>query len=116
LDWREGSKLNWRIHIRKLNSGDATDELQRLNQAMFYAQYSLQWDAIEDAGALRKWRNLKRLYQLKRPITKRIGKELYSIAKENGYDTLEKQKSLFYKIADMYSLNGIKLKDILYID
>lgn len=64
-----------------------------VNRAMFYAQFTLQWDFIEDARALRNWRALKRQYQLKRPITKRIGEELYSMAKENGYDTLEKQKN-----------------------
>jgi hypothetical protein len=38
------------------------------------------------------------------------------MAKETGLDTLDKQKQLFNKIADKYSLNGIKLKDILYIE
>lgn len=102
--------------IKNLNRGDARDELHRLNQAMFYVQYALQWDAIDNVGALRKWHNFKRLYQRQRPIAKRIGEDLYSMAKETGLDTLDKQKQLFNKIADKYSLNGIKLKDILYIE
>lgn len=103
--------------IRSLNSrGDATDDLDRMNQAMFYAQYALQWDAIKDERALRKWRALKRQYQKRRPIARRMGEELYHMAKEIGFDTLEKQKALFYKIGDKYTLNGIKIKDVFDVE
>jgi hypothetical protein len=97
-------------------SRDATDELQRFNQAMFYAQYALQWDSIKDPEALRKWHAFKRRYERKRPMAKRIGSELYLMAKENGYDSQEKQKVLFNKIGDKYTICGMKIKDILYIE
>jgi hypothetical protein len=58
---------------------------------------------------------MKKLYEEKRPIVKRMGTELYSMVKETGYDTLEKQKMLFNKIADKYSIDGIKLNNILYV-
>jgi hypothetical protein len=45
-----------------------------------------------------------------------MGEELYYIEKENGYDTLEKQESLFDKIVDKYTIDGIKLSEILCIN
>lgn len=99
--------------LRRLDlSGDATDELFRLTNAMFYAQYSLQVEAIKSKEASREWSVLKKRYKEKRPIAQKIGEDLYSMAKENGYDTCEKQKALFYKIGDKYTLNGIKIRDI----
>jgi hypothetical protein len=103
--------------LRKLGiSGDATNELIRLTNAMFYAQYTLQMDAVKNNRASREWRALKKRYHERRPMAAIMGEDLYYMAKETGLDTLDKQKQLFYKIADKYSLNGIKIKDILYID
>jgi len=103
--------------IEKLNSsGDPTDDLTKLKQALFYSQCALQWDAIKNAKSLRKWQDLKRRYQIRRPVVRRMGEELYLMSKENGYNKLEKQKLLFGKIADKYTIDGIKLKDILYIN
>ena len=45
-----------------------------------------------------------------------MGEELYHMAKEIGFDTLEKQKALFYKIGDKYTLNGIKIKDVFDVE
>jgi len=102
--------------IKKLNPpGDAKDELIRLEQAMFYAQYSLQWDSIKDSKLLNKWREVKRQYGRKRPATKRLGEELYFMSNENGYNTPDKQRQLFDRIADKYGIYGVKLKDIISI-
>jgi len=101
--------------IRSLqSSGDPTDELIRFKQALFFSQCALQWDSIKGARK-RAWYELKRMYLKRRPHVKRIGEDLYSMAKENGYDALENQKTLFNKIGDKYTLNDIKIKDILYI-
>jgi hypothetical protein len=103
--------------LRRLDSlGDATDELIRLTNAMFYAQYSLQVEAIKNKEASRKWSVLKKRYKERRPIAQKIGEDLYSMAKENGYDTLDKQKSLFNMIGDKYTLAGIKIKDVLDVE
>lgn len=77
--------------------------------------FALSWDLIKDDKAKRKWIKLKRKYQIKRPKTKIIGEELYSMANENGYGTLEKQRLLFNKIANKYTIDGIKLSDILVV-
>jgi len=103
--------------VKSLNSsGDLVDDLTRLKRALFYSQCALEWDSIEDKVTLRKWRELKRLYQMKRPIVKRMGEELYSMAKEDGYDTLEKQTALFDKIANKYTIDGIKISSILRVN
>lgn len=103
--------------IKSLNSSrDSEFDIYRLIQSLFYSQCALQWDSIKDDKALRKWHALKRQYQNKRPRVKGMGEELYSMAKENGYDTLEKQKQLFHKIVDKYTIDGYKLSDILYIE
>lgn len=100
--------------IKSLNSHpEAIDDLYRLKQALLYSQFALQFDSIIDEKALREWRKLKRLYQRKRPNVTRMGEELYTITKENGYDTIERQRAVFNKIADVYNIKGVVLKDIL---
>jgi hypothetical protein len=42
-----------------------------------------------------------------------MGEELYSIIKENGFDTLEKQRQIFDKIGGMYKIDDIRLDEIL---
>lgn len=95
--------------------GRRKNELVELKQTLFYSQFSLQWDSINDDDAIREWRDLKKLYQKWRSIVKINGEELYFMVKENGYDTLEKQKQLFHKIANKYTIDGYKLSDILFV-
>jgi hypothetical protein len=101
-----------------LNSfGDSEYDLYRLANALFYSQFSLQADLIKDEDAEHLCSDLKELYKEKRPIAARMGEELYGIAKKIDYDTLEKQKTLFHKIADNYMIGGgHRLCDALYID
>lgn len=100
--------------IESLNHlGDPTDDIERLIRALVYSQYLLQWDFITNSNSLRKWKTLRELYKKQRPIVTSIGEEIYITSKEIGYDTLEKQRELFGKFSDKYTINSIKIKDII---
>lgn len=100
--------------IRSINSSiEAANDLYRLKQALLYSQFALHFDSIKSANALYRWRRLKNLYQVKRPKVKIIGEMLYSMIKEEGYDTIEKQRLILKKIGYLYTIDGIKLNDIL---
>jgi hypothetical protein len=72
--------------------------------------------SIEDVNALKEWHEYQEFYRKIHKTIAPIGEELYIIVKKSGYDTLEKQKSLFRTIIDMYTIDDIKLGDILYIE
>jgi hypothetical protein len=97
-------------------SSEGKFDLIRWNQAMFYSQTKSQCDLVkDDEEVAQKWEELENLYHLNRPSVERIGGELYSMAKETGYDTPEEQKILFQKIVDNYKIDGYSLSDILSI-
>lgn len=101
--------------IKSVNSyGDPKSELIRFKSALFFSQCALQWDSINDSKAKHAWNSLKKLYKKKRPLVTKIGTDLYYMSKENGYDTLNKQRLLFNKIAQKYTIDGIKICDILH--
>ncbi len=93
--------------------GDSPLEWHIFKKALFYATFSLEWDAITDVNALREWDKLRDRYKICRPMTTKIGEELYIMSKDNGYDNVEKQRRLCRKIFDKYRLDGKKLADIL---
>ena len=92
------------------------NDIIRLLHIFFYTNQLLRWDSVKDAAAIEKWRKYQKLFRSKLNSIAKSSEELYSIVTEDGYDTLEKQKLLFNKIADKYTIDGIKLRDILYID
>jgi len=101
---------------KSLNSyGDSPYEWHIFKEALFYSQFSLQCDAVKDVDALRECYQLKEQYRISRPKVARIGEELYSMSKENGYDDLIKQRRLFKEIFNKYRIKSIKLSDILRI-
>ncbi|MFZ3148151.1 MAG: hypothetical protein WA137_03835 [Methanothrix sp.] len=101
---------------KSLNSyGDSPYEWHIFKEALFYSQFSLQCDAVKDVDSLRECYKLKEQYKISRPKGARIGEELYSMSKENGYDDLNKQRKLFSKIFNKYRIKGAKLGDILCI-
>ena len=103
--------------IESLNSyGDSPYEWHIFKKALFYSQFSLQWDSITDIDALHEWDKLKEQYKIRRPITAKIGEELYSMSKEIGYDKIEKQRQLCGKIFNNYRIKSIKLGDIVNMD
>jgi hypothetical protein len=103
--------------IKSLDScGDPPYEWHIFKKALFYTQFSLQWDSIMDTSALYEWDKLKERYKDRRPKVTIIGEELYHMSKENGYDSLEKQRQLCNKIFNSYRIESIKLGDILNVD
>lgn len=82
--------------------GDPPLEWHIFKKAVFFSQFSLQWDAIKDIDALSEWGSLKERYNIRRPRVARIGKELYSLSKDNGYSDAEKQRKPFRIIFNKY--------------
>lgn len=94
--------------------GDPIHEWNIFKKALFYSQFSLQCDLTQNVSILREWDKLKNnQYKTRRPKTAKVGEELYSITKENGYNTIEKQRDLFNIIFNRYTIKGAKLGDIL---
>jgi hypothetical protein len=89
--------------------GDPLHDWHVFKNALLYAQYALQWDAITDSS---EWDKLKEQYKIRRPKVTAIGEELYAMSKENSYDNPEKQRILFNKIFNKY----IICRDILHCD
>ncbi|MDH7596865.1 MAG: hypothetical protein QHG98_03855 [Methanothrix sp.] len=90
-----------------------SDDLIILKQALFYSQFELQFTYITNEKAIHRWNSLKNMYEKKRPKVKKLGDKIYSITIETGYDTLEKQRASFDKIADMCMIKGVRLKEII---
>ena len=102
--------------IRCLNySGDPESDLLTLKHALYYSQSTLQWDLIGGAKSKHKWSYVKQLYKKRRPIVTKIGTDLYYMANKYGYHTLDEQRILFNQIVEKYTIDGIKLNDILGI-
>ena len=111
-----GPEILQKTRHATLNSyGDSPYEWHIFKEALFYSQFSLQCDAVKDVDSLRECYKLKEQYRISRPKGARIGEELYSMSKENGYDDINKQRKLFSKILNNYRIKGVKLGDILCI-
>jgi hypothetical protein len=94
---------------------EPTNDIIRMLHIFFYANQLLRWDSIKDTTAIQKWVEYQRFLRSKWQSIAESGEELYDIVKKYGYDTPEKQRRLFNKIAYKYTINGIKLCDLLYI-
>jgi len=104
------------LEILNTPFGNPQTDIDILKYTIYYTTRLLQYDSIRDTNALQKWQDYQEILRSKlRQITK-SGEELYYLIKENGYDTLEKQKQIFNKISDKYTINGAKLGDLLYIE
>jgi hypothetical protein len=96
--------------------GDARNEFERFRYGVVYAQRALQWDSIKNPNSRRKWEDLKTLYKKIRPTSLKIGDDLYSMAKEIGYDTPEKQKKFLTTIFEQYTIDdGTKMIDYMRV-
>ncbi|OPY48445.1 MAG: hypothetical protein A4E48_02748 [Methanosaeta sp. PtaU1.Bin060] len=95
--------------------GDPPYEWHIFKKALYYSQLSLQMESIRDKDTLREWDRLKERYRTRRPKVTRIGEELYSLSRERGFDSIEKQRQLFSEILNRYRINSIKLGDILHM-
>lgn len=91
------------------------NSIHQLENVILYSQQSLQWEIVKDERAKEIWQNYKNLYREKDLKTVNKGEELYSIVNRIGYATLDKQRQIFDEIASMYEIDGIKLKDFIYI-
>lgn len=124
---KENYNFNPAHHYTEIELRDCIDEINGIRQEpkndiikllyiFFYTNQLLRWDSIKDENALQKWRKYQKLFRSKLKSIAKSGEELYSMVIEDGYDTLEKQKLLFNKIVNKYTIDGTKLSDILYID
>ena len=93
--------------------GDPPYEWHVFKKALFYSQLGLQFDSINDGNAQQEWNNLKECYIIRRPKVTKIGEELYSLSREMGYNTIEKQRQIFNTIFNKYRINGLRLSEIL---
>ena len=77
-------------------------------------------DDVSEADVRNTWIKLKEKYGIQRPLSAKIGEDLYSMSHENGYDTKEKQLNLFNKIFNKYTIlrdpiHRDKLSDIICV-
>lgn len=104
------------IEILKSFPTERQDDTSKILLLLYHASQLLLWDGIKDINALEKCREYQEFYRSTHPIMAKMGEELYSIVKENGYDTFDKQRRLFDIIANKYTIDGIKLSNILYLE
>ena len=100
--------------------GDPTHEWHIFKRALLYAQFSLQMDSVSDIDVRNNWDELKVQYLTRRPLTAKIGEDIYMMSNRDGYDTKEKQRNLFNKIFNKYTIRRDvnhcdKLSDILRV-
>lgn len=100
--------------------GDPSYEWHIFKKALLYTQLSLQINLINDVESRKIWDGIKEKYKIRRPLTARIGEDLYSMANEYGYDIKEKQINLFNKIFNKYTIrrddiHRDKLSDIVRV-
>lgn len=108
--------INRSLEILNTPFGNPQTDIDTLKYVIYYTTCLLQYDSIKDASALQKWQNYQEILKFKLKQITKSGEELYYLIKDNGYDTLEKQKRIFNKISDKYMIDGVRLGDLLYIE
>lgn len=105
--------INRSLEILNTSLGKPQTDIDLLKYIIYYTTRLLQYDSIRDPSALRKWQDYRKILRSKLGQITKPGEELYQVIKENGYDTPKKQRQIFNKIADIYTINGVKLGNLL---